>query len=87
MSIWLTVDFSGDAKLGDTKKILLPKKLGVIMGCKNMKTKFCWDASQLRYEPLRQKTEKTEISPKVADLTPLSLYIRKSLLQSLFDKK
>ena len=81
-NFWLlTVDISGDVKLGDTKKILLPKKLGVVMGCKNMKTKFCWDASQLRYEPLHQKTEKTEISPKI------SLYIKKSLLQSLLDKK
>ena len=61
--------------LGTTKKILLPKKLGVIMGCKNMKTKFCWDASQLRYEPWHRKTEKTEISPKVAGLTPQSRYI------------
>ena len=40
-----------------------------------MKMKFCWDTSQLRYEPWRQKTEKTEISPKVAGLTPQARYI------------
>ena len=61
---------------------LLFLKLGEVRRSRNMKTKFCWDASQLRYETSQQKTEKTEISPKVAGLTPQSRYMTESLLQS-----
>ena len=83
----LTVDIPADVQVVFSQKKLLPQILGVVMGCKNMKTKFCWDASQLRYEPWRQKTEKTEISPKVAGLTLQSRYMTESLLQSQFFEK
>ena len=56
-------------RLGFKQKKLLSLKLGEVTWCKNVKTKFCWDASQLRYIRHLSKNWKNWISPKVAGLT------------------
>ena len=53
-------------------------------GVENINMKFCWDASQLSWARLSQKTEKYQKLPKLVGLVPSIRILTKSLLQSQF---
>ena len=84
----LTVDPGADVKDGDTWNFFI---VLAVRGGQGEQKILKWNFAEMPLswdmKPLCQKIEKTEISPKVAGLSPLSTYITKKLLQDQFIEK